>query len=116
MRKLALLVLVALPLYAQEVHKASDPDAFLTRVRAGIIHDAISPVIVDAVTPLAAKTFNITAKTFEFDITPTPFVVTVGDSITLNISVPSNDSSGKNGHGFFLENYFEQTNFFIQAG
>ena len=30
--------------------------------------------------------------------------------------MPSNDSSGKNGHGFFLENYFEQTNFFIQAG
>src|SRR5690349_2365729 len=113
MRKLALVFIVAFPLFAQE-----NPDHFLARIRAGILHEAVSPVTVDAIpTPLSAKTFNITAKQFEFDVSPAPFVVNQGDSVTLNITVPSNDGSGSFGHGFFLETYFEpQTPFLINRG
>src|SRR5205809_809677 len=119
MRKLALSILVFLsiaPLFGQEVHQAADLHELLARIHAGVIHEALSPVTVDAApTPFAAKTFNITAiagnannaSTFRFDVSPTPFAVNVGDNVTLNITVPSNDqSSGGIGHGFFLENYF----------
>lgn len=51
-----------------------------------------------------SKTFNITARQFQYSVTPFPFVVNQGDDVTLNISVPSNDGSGV-GHGFFLESY-----------
>src|SRR5213075_1479498 len=95
MRKLALSILVVLsiaPLFGQEVHQAADLHELLARIHAGVIHEALSSVTVDAVaTPFAA--------------------------MTLNITVPSNDqSSGGIGHGFFLENYFENFGFFITRG
>ncbi len=55
-------------------------------------------------TSAAAKVFNVTARTFQFDFSPSPFVVNQGDSVTLNITVPANDASAF-GHGFFLEQY-----------
>src|SRR5436853_2357613 len=124
MRKLALIFLATLPLYGQDVHKASDPDAFLARIHARIIHDAISPVTVDGAAPFAAKTFDITAiatsqnnaSSYKFIVSPTPFVVNQGDSVTLNITVPSNDDSTGKAHGFFLENYFENLSFFVNRG
>ena len=36
MRKLALIFLATLPLFGQDVHKASDPDAFLARIHAAL--------------------------------------------------------------------------------
>lgn len=51
----------------------------------------------------AAKVFNLTARSFTFDVNPSPFVVNSGDTVTLNISVPADDQS--TAHGFFLEQY-----------
>lgn len=129
MRKLiwaAIAVLFVIPASAQ-VHRATPLDVLL--VRLGVTHDHHhhdmagmpsmqwdgSAVTTDAVSaPQASvmaarpdattKTFTIVARQFEFDITPSPFVVNAGDDVTLNISVPSNDGSSV-GHGFFLENY-----------
>jgi len=129
MRKLTLSILLSLavaPLHAEEVHQATDLHEFLMRAKAGIVHEAISPVTVDAVpAPFATKTFNVTAiagsstnaSSFRFDVSPTPFAVNVGDAVTINITVPSNDqSSGGIGHGFFLETYFENFGFTIARG
>src|SRR5437016_12882257 len=128
MRKLLLFILTVLsfaPLHAADAHNATPPDEFLARVHAGIIQETLGRVATDAQpAPLAAKTFNIVASasnanqpsSFKFTVTPSPFVVNQGDNVTLNISVPSNDSSGSFGHGFFLENYFENLTFDITPG
>ena len=60
----------------------------------------------------ATKTFNVTAKQFAFTISPSPFVVNQGDTVTLNIT--SSDVS----HGFFLESYATNNNngFVLQKG
>jgi hypothetical protein len=52
----------------------------------------------------AVKTFNISARQFRFDVTPSPFVVNQGDVVTLNISVPATDGAS-NGHGFLMDTY-----------
>src|SRR5205807_41888 len=59
-----------------------------------------------AVDATAAKTFNVVAKSFEFDITPATFAVNQGDVVTINFSVPSNDQS-QDGHGLLMETYVE---------
>ncbi len=53
----------------------------------------------DMVTAASTKTFTIVAKQWSFTITPSPFVVNQGDSVTLDIT------SSDVGHGFFLEQY-----------
>jgi hypothetical protein len=120
MRKLLLFILTVLsfaPLHAADTHNATPPDEFLARVRAGIVQETLGRIASDAQpAPLAAKTFNIVAKQFEFDVSPSPFIVNAGDNVTLNISVPANDGSGSFGHGFFLEHYFENLTFDIQPG
>lgn len=101
------LALFALPLVAQ-VHQATPPRELMRRLEAeGKLHftDEKAPTPDDFV-PQAAKTFNVTARQFSFVFNPSPFVVNQGDSVTLNISVPSNDGSSV-GHGFFLEHYNE---------
>jgi len=45
------------------------------------------------------KTFNITAHQFAFDISPSPFVVNAGDTVTLNMT--SRDVI----HGFFMPDW-----------
>lgn len=60
------------------------------------------------VQPLAAKTFNIVMRRFQYDITPSPFVVNRGDSVTINLSV-ADDGDGA-GHGFLLASYSENLN------
>jgi len=128
MRKLLLVIssMLALPLFAQDVHQATDLDELLHRIHAGLIHEATSAVAIDAMpAPLDSKTFNITAQatngsqasSYQFTVSPSPFVVNQGDSVTLNITVPSGDkSTGNVGHGFFLETYFENFNFIIAKG
>jgi hypothetical protein len=121
MRKFLLFILTVVsfaPLYAADAHNATPPNEFLARIRAGILQETLGRVVTDAEpTPLSTKTFNVVAKQFEFDFTPSPFVVNQGDNVTLNISVPNNDGSGSFGHGFFLETYFEpQTPFLINRG
>ncbi len=53
--------------------------------------------------PAAVRTFNIVERQFTFAITPSPFVVNAGDTVTLNVS--TSDVI----HGFFLENYVPST-------
>lgn len=115
MRKLSLLVLlaVATPL-AAEVHQATPLPELMARLGMEHHHYALpesaatipwnpaAAVTVEA----TARTFNITARQFTFDISPSPFVVNQGDTVTINISVPSSDAASL-GHGFFLENYSE---------
>jgi heme/copper-type cytochrome/quinol oxidase subunit 2 len=57
--------------------------------------------IPDGFNVAAARTFNITAKQFEYQISPAPFEVNVGDSVTLNLT--STDVI----HGFQMERYTE---------
>lgn len=65
----------------------------------------------DAVNPLAAKTFNITAftdgRTWTF--TPSSFSVNQGDVVTVTLTVPSNDAS-PTGHGILMDTYISSTN------
>jgi plastocyanin len=70
-------------------------------------HSSHGPVIPqpETVNPAVAKTFNMVAKSFEFDITPATFVVNQGDIVTINFSVPSNDQA--TAHGLLMETYVE---------
>jgi len=54
--------------------------------------------------PTAVRTFNVVARRFTFTITPSPFVVNAGDTVTLNISAADVE------HGFFLQNYVDSLN------
>lgn len=62
------------------------------------------PVVVEP--NATVRVFDITARSFQFDITPSPFVVDQGDMVTLNVSVPANDSS-PSGHGILMDTYIE---------
>ncbi|HEX2059335.1 MAG TPA: IPT/TIG domain-containing protein, partial [Thermoanaerobaculia bacterium] len=53
----------------------------------------------------ATKTFNITARRFVFEITPSPFVVQQGDHVTLHFTAADNGLG--DGHGFFMQRYAE---------
>src|SRR5437763_3554597 len=96
------LQLAAFAAPAQEHDHAAMVKAYLA---AHSSHGAVIPQ-PDAINPTAAKAFNITAKSFEFVITPATFVVNQGDVVTLNVTVPANDQSAK-GHGFLMETYVE---------
>lgn len=103
-----LLFLASVSLHAQ-VHQATPMPELMRRLEAeGRLHftDAKAPTPSDF-SASAAKTFTVTARQFSFTYDPSPFVVNQGDSVTLNITVPSNDGSSV-GHGFFLEQYNEQ--------
>ncbi len=54
----------------------------------------------------ATKDFTITAKSFSFTASPTPFTVNQGDVVNLTLTVPSNDASPF-GHGILMETYVE---------
>lgn len=54
----------------------------------------------------AAKTFEITARQWNYTINPSPFVVDQGDTVTLRLTVPGDDGSDT-GHGFAMERYLE---------
>lgn len=49
-------------------------------------------------------TVNMTAKSFDF--TPSSITVNQGDTLVINLSVPSNDPA-KKGHGLLMETYLE---------
>ncbi|HKR62710.1 MAG TPA: IPT/TIG domain-containing protein [Thermoanaerobaculia bacterium] len=56
----------------------------------------------------AAKVFNVNARRFTYDISPSPFVVDEGDTVTVNVTAVD-DGQGF-GHGFFIEHYAEDQN------
>lgn len=68
------------------------------------VANAAPPVVRDGPAPDSAKTINITAQQFMF--TPNTFTVNVGDTVTINVSVPSTDGSST-GHGFTMDTWVE---------
>lgn len=98
--------LFAFSMQAQAVHRATPVHELLQR--ATWLKEAPPPPPAATLLANAAvtKTFNITARSFTFDIAPAPFVVNLGDTVTLNISVPANDPAA-GGHGFLLEQFLE---------
>lgn len=123
MRKLgpavaALAVLFALPLAAQTDHAAHHPEmtgAPLTQEQLEQVYKQITgrevPQLVVQSGPVthATKAFSIEALSFDFEVTPSPFVVNVGDTVTLTITVPSSDPSSV-GHGFFMPPFVNSVN------
>lgn len=87
--------------------KASSVEQLIERVhdmhRKGVVLE-LAPTPNDF-QAAAAKTFNVTARQFEFVFSPSPFVVNQGDSVTLRLT--ATDSGEGFGHGFFLERYAE---------
>jgi plastocyanin len=98
----AVLLMAALAAPAQEHDHIAMVKAYLAA------HSQHGPVIPqpETVNPAAAKTFNIVARSFQFDITPATFAVNQGDVVTINFSVPANDLSA-DGHGLLMETYIE---------
>ncbi len=58
----------------------------------------------ETINPEAAQTFNITARAFNFS--PSQITVNQGDVVTINVSVPANDT-GNGGHGILMDTYIE---------
>jgi plastocyanin len=96
------LLMAALAAPAQEHDHIAMVKAYLAA------HSQHGPVIPqpESVNPAVAKTFNMVAKSFQFDITPATFAVNQGDVVTINLSMPSNDPSA-DGHGLLMETYVE---------
>ncbi|HXA16462.1 MAG TPA: IPT/TIG domain-containing protein [Thermoanaerobaculia bacterium] len=86
---------------AQEEHLAHLRELLAERSSHG-------PVIPqpDSVSAAAAKSFTVTARSFDFTISPSPFTVNQGDAVTITLTVPSNDPSTV-GHGILMETYVE---------
>jgi hypothetical protein len=60
----------------------------------------------DSVNAAATKSFTVTAKSFSFTTSPSPFTVNQGDVVNITLTVPSNDASTI-GHGILMETYIE---------
>lgn len=63
----------------------------------------VSLMWIVAIAPHDSRTFNITARQFTFEVSPSPFVVNQGDVVTIVLSA-ADDGVG-DGHGFRLETY-----------
>ncbi|HEX7678119.1 MAG TPA: hypothetical protein VF713_08355, partial [Thermoanaerobaculia bacterium] len=60
----------------------------------------------DSFSAAAAKNFTVTARSFNFTVSPTQFSVNQGDAVTITLTVPSSDPSTL-GHGILMEGYIE---------
>jgi len=69
------------------------------------IHGTVIPQ-PDSVGAAATKNFTVTAQSFSFTISPTPFTVNQGDVVNITLTVPSKDGSTV-GHGILMESYIE---------
>jgi hypothetical protein len=107
MRKLIVLILGLLATPAVFAADRHDHEAMLREfIAANSLH---GPVLeASQIKPTGVtRTFNITAKQFDFTISPAPFEVEQGDTVVLNVTVPSSDGSTV-GHGILMETYIEQ--------
>ena len=122
---LALSLLFIPCLSAQQVHQATPVEELLAQIHAAqpaghdhhqmhqhlLIAEMVPvPAVSAAVSPAATKAFTISAHTFAFTVSPSPFVVNQGDMVTLDITATDVQ------HGFFLEQYFTNLSFFINKG
>jgi plastocyanin len=106
------LFLIAATASAQQTHQATPIDELMERVHVHhhLVAEMEVPKQADGFDAAAARSFSITAKQWEFIVSPSNFVVNQGDSVTIDIT--SIDVQ----HGFFIEHYFEQLSFFINKG
>ncbi len=103
----SILASLSIPVEAQ--HQATPVDELIRQFRAANpVHDHAamlnapttpSSPVPDGFDATAAKTFNITAHQFAYTVSPLPFQVNAGDSVTLNLT--SSDVT----HGFQMERY-----------
>lgn len=103
----AILSLV-LSLQVVAVVAAAEQHDHLAMLKAYLESNSSHGVVIpqpQSVNPTAAKTFNMVARSFAFDITPSVFTVDQGDVVTINLSVPSGDQAAQ--HGLLMETYVE---------
>lgn len=107
MRKLTALTVLCLATSAlAHDHATHDHEAMLREfIATNSVHGPVLQASQIAPTGVT-RTFNITAKQFEFIIDPSPFEVNQGDTVVLNVSVPGIDGSNV-GHGILMETYIE---------
>jgi hypothetical protein len=92
---------MAMPSMSQEEHLAHLRE-FLA---ANSSHGPAIPQ-PESVGEAAVKNFTVTARSFQFTISPLPFTVNQGDVVNLTLTVPSGDASLV-GHGILMETYIE---------
>lgn len=96
---------LALVASAGELHQATPVEQLAAschskgHAAAALVVSTTPPPTPDDFDASAVKTFNISAHQFAYTVSPTPFVVNQGDSVTLNIT--STDTT----HGFQMEQY-----------
>lgn len=114
----ALVAFLALPLAAQTepaAHHHEMSGAPLSQEQLEQVYKQITgrevPRMVVQSGPVthATKAFTIVAESFDFIVSPQPFAVNVGDTVTLTITVPSGDSATV-GHGFFMPPFVNTVN------
>jgi hypothetical protein len=121
MRKLTLTLftlttlLLAASAFAQ--HEAQhDDDAHLAMLRMWLAESSQHGPVLKAsdIAPTGVtRTFDITARSFSFTITPQPFAVNQGDTVTINLSVPAGDPAAA--HGILMDTYIDG-GFDVQRG
>jgi hypothetical protein len=75
-------------------------------VASRAVHGAVIPQPA-GVTGAATKDFTITAKSFSFSVSPSPFTVNQGDVVNLTLTVPAGDAAS--GHGVLMDTYIENS-------
>ena len=109
-------LLIVSPAVAQQIHQATPVEVLVERYLAEhpdarnhghhAMHDEAGAgtelkAAVSDVDLAATKAFTITAQQFDFSVNPAPFVVNVGDTVTIDLT------SADVTHGFAIEHYFE---------
>jgi len=69
-------------------------------------HGPVIPQPSSIKSTATTRNITITAKSFDFTVSPSPFVVDQGDVVNLTFMVPANDPSTV-GHGILMETYIE---------
>ena len=88
---------------AKDAHPPEHMEMLREMLRANASHGPVIPQ-PESVNPTAAVTINMTARGFSF--TPPQFTVNQGDVVTINITVPSNDTAD-GAHGILMDTYIE---------
>jgi plastocyanin len=90
------------PLLAQ-VHQATPIETLLDQLHHGMLGTAEVEILSTPVPEASTKVFDITVQNFSFTISPSPFVVDQGDTVTLRIKMTNGT------HGFAMETYVNPT-------
>jgi hypothetical protein len=103
------ILFVALGAVAQDQPMSMSQEEHLAHLREFLaINSSHGPVIPqpESVSGAAVKNFTITAKSFDFTASPSPFTVNQGDVVNITLTVPANDAA-TTGHGILMETYIE---------